>query len=101
MANTPPGTSWWIKSDACDVVSGLGESVKGVWTGDIDLNNGKLQVLHKQYTDRRNSIISLGLPDPLDRTSVIADLSQEKSNLEEDLDFITKSMCMNNNFCNV
>lgn len=37
VANSPPNSSWWIKGDACDVVSGLGESVKGVWTGDVEL----------------------------------------------------------------
>lgn len=92
IATSPPGSSWWIKGDACDVVSGLGESVKGVWTGDVDLNDGKLQLLYKKYTDRKGSILALGLPDPSDRPSVMDDLSREKKCLEEDLSFITSSM---------
>ena len=40
VANAPKGTTWWIKGDACDVVSGLGESVKGEWSGDVDMSDG-------------------------------------------------------------
>ncbi len=45
----PPDTSWWIKGDAVDLVEGLGESVRGEWSGDVDLHDGKLQQLFQQY----------------------------------------------------
>ena len=34
-----PDTWWWVKADGTDLVSGLGESVSGEWSGDIDLND--------------------------------------------------------------
>ena len=34
--NANPGTYWWIKGDGCDVIPGLGESVAGEWSGDVD-----------------------------------------------------------------
>lgn len=70
----------------------MGESVKGLWTGDVDLNDGKLPLLYETYTDRKESIKALGLPNPSDRASVIKDLSAEKKHLEEDLNFVTASM---------
>ena len=39
-ARLHPNTWWWIKADGVDLVSGLGESVRGEWSGDVDLNNG-------------------------------------------------------------
>ena len=53
--NNPSGR-WWIKADACDVQSGLRESVRGEWSGDEDLGSGTLQLLYKGYTARCNSI---------------------------------------------
>lgn len=91
LAVAPEGTSWWIKGDACDVVSGLGESVKGVWSGDVDVNDGKLQLLYEQYCNRRKSASLLGCPNPADREAVIKGLCEEKKNLETDLDFISES----------
>ena len=38
-----PDVWWWIKADGCDVLPGLGESVSGIWSGDVDHNNGALQ----------------------------------------------------------
>lgn len=35
-----PNTWWWLKADGCDVVSGLAESMRGTWSGYVDLNNG-------------------------------------------------------------
>jgi len=29
--------------DGCDVVSGLGESTRHIWSADVDLADGKLQ----------------------------------------------------------
>ena len=41
-ANLFPNVNWWIKADGVDIVSGLGESVGGKWTGDVDLNDRKV-----------------------------------------------------------
>lgn len=44
-----PDACWWIKSDGCDVVAGLTESMKSEWGGDTDLGDGELQ---QQYENR-------------------------------------------------
>ena len=44
VATAPKETSWWIEGDAYDVVSGLGESIKGEWSRDVDLSDGKLLI---------------------------------------------------------
>ena len=46
-------TRWWIKGDGVDVVRGLCESVKGKWkwSGDVDLNDGKLCNLYQAYQE--------------------------------------------------
>ena len=73
------------------MVSGLGESVKGEWSGDVDLNDGKLQLLYEQYCDRKKSASLLGYPNPADRDAVIEGLGEEKKRLESDMEFITES----------
>ena len=37
MKETNPDACWWIKGDGVDVVKGLFESTKGIWSGDVDL----------------------------------------------------------------
>ena len=59
MASFLDDTSWWIKVDAVAIVSGLGESVNGVWSGDVDLNDSKLQELYQEYKGQRELINSL------------------------------------------
>ena len=56
MAAFPASTSWWIKGDAVDLVAGLGESVKGEWSGDVDLGDGRLQEMFKEYQRRLQMI---------------------------------------------
>ena len=47
-----PEAMWWIKSDGVDVVSGLMESTKRVWNGDVDLGDGVVQMKHANYIHR-------------------------------------------------
>ncbi|XP_072039679.1 uncharacterized protein [Amphiura filiformis] len=47
-----PDGRFWIKLDGTDIKKALQESVEGVWNGDADLQNGKLQVLRTEYDDR-------------------------------------------------
>ena len=37
-------------------MSGLGESVSGEWSGDIDLNDGKLKEMYMAYRKRLDFI---------------------------------------------
>lgn len=46
-----PDSWWWLKADGCDIISGLKESAKLEWSGDIDLNDGKLQEQYQAYRE--------------------------------------------------
>ena len=47
-----PNARWWVKADACDIRSGLQESMAGKWAGDEDLGDNKLQELYTEYVER-------------------------------------------------
>ena len=60
--NSDPDVWLWIKGDGVDVVKGVGESVRGICSGDVDLNDGAfrryyvfpgrfvLTAVHPQYS---------------------------------------------------
>ncbi len=56
-----PGSRWWIKSDGCDVVSGLMVSMKNVWNGDVDFGDGLLQKQYSDYLKRLEFIDNLSV----------------------------------------
>lgn len=60
-AETDPDVLWWIKGDGVDVVKGIGESVKGEWWGDVDLNDGALGLLYQDYMKRLDDVARMGL----------------------------------------
>ena len=47
-----PDGRFWLKIDGTDVKEGLMESQKRAWNGDVDLGDGKLQELRKEYYDK-------------------------------------------------
>ena len=55
-AKANPGAYWWIKGDGCNLVKGLCESVAGVWSGDVDLNNASLQHSIDEYKSKLSFI---------------------------------------------
>ena len=48
-----PEGRFWIKVDACDLKAALQESTRGIWNGDVDMVDGKVAALHKEYMDRK------------------------------------------------
>ena len=61
LATMNPNARWWIKGDGTDVVKGLWQSVTGEWSGDVDLDDGGLQELYKEYCQRNNTFEVVGL----------------------------------------
>ena len=61
LATVNPNARWWIKGDGTDVVKGLWESVSGEWSGDIDLNDGKLSQLYKEFQNRLAWVKCIGI----------------------------------------
>ena len=88
----PHETSWWIKGDAVDLVEGLGESMRGEWSGDVDLNDGQLQQLFQQYQSHMEFIKTIGLNDRRDHSCIISDLLLEIESLKNDVEFLSQSM---------
>lgn len=78
MAAFPASINWWIKGDA---VAGLGESVKGEWAGDVDLGDGRLQEMFKEYQRRLQMIAKIGLKDRTEINLMVVDVKQEFSPL--------------------
>jgi len=49
----PSQRRFWIKVDAGDLKAALQESTSGIWNGDVDMVDGKVAALHKEYMDRK------------------------------------------------
>ena len=62
-ASQLPNSRWWIKSDGCDVVSGLMESTRNVWNGDVDYGDGFVQEQHSEYLKRLKFVDDLSSCD--------------------------------------
>ena len=75
---------WWIKADDCDLVPGLAESTRGVWSGDVDHNDGNLTKLYQKYKDRLLSIENLHLSNP----DLYNQLEKQFLLLKSDLEFL-------------
>jgi len=47
-----PDGRFWLKRDATDLKEALMESLLGVWNGDVNLGDGKLEELRRKYDQR-------------------------------------------------
>ena len=86
----------WIKGDGVDVKKGLCESVRGEWSGDVDLNDGKLQKMFSDYQNHLKWIAGLGLDDRHDIETIKQDLIEVQRRLNNDLSFINSGRHLQN-----
>lgn len=91
-ARIHPDVWWWIKADGADLVSGLGTSVRGLWSGDVDLADGKLQIAYKAHKDRLHLLCSIG-ENRQSHASIVNQLRAAKQQLVDDIDFVSSSKC--------
>ena len=84
-----PDAVWWIKADGVDVTAGLGESVKKEWSGDVDLNDGKVKQMHDAYLSRLKAIRCIGLGRRMEHSRLQEDLTRLESGLIDDLHFLS------------
>ena len=65
-----------------------------MWSGDIDLADGKVQKMHDAYLKRLREINheTGDMSDPAERQLLIARLGKERENLEEDIRFAGSGM---------
>ena len=88
-ARAHPNIWWWIKADGADLLSGLGESVKGEWSGDVDLNDGSTQQLYKSY--RKQLDFLDGISVKLDDCNLKRDIEMLRQQTVQDIDFVSAS----------
>ncbi len=81
-----PESIWWISG--VDVVKGLFESTKGVWSGDVDLNDGQLERKFKEMHDRLLFVKDLGLSSRSGSVILMKDLEVLLEYSKEDSKFI-------------
>ena len=86
-AKIHPHSWWWLKGDGTDLVAGLSESVKVQWSGDVDLDDNKLQESYEEYVKELDFIDGLGLKDRKSLDVVALDLVHIKDNLLRDIEF--------------
>lgn len=89
-----PTGRWWIKGDGCDLVSGLEESLRLEWHGDIDFGTGDLKACYQAYRDRLKRIDSIVTDLFVDenRIMLLKYLYEEDNQLTEDITFVTLGM---------
>lgn len=81
-----PNGRFWLKLDATDLKEAIMESVKGVWNGDVDLGDGKLQELREKYESSLN--LMSGLSSYNSSRELEVGLQQWIDRLEEDVIFL-------------
>ena len=84
-----PNAWWWIKADGVDLLSGLGESVKGEWSGDVDLNDGSTQQLYKSY--RKQLDFLDGISVKVDDCNLKRDIEMLRQQTVQYIDFVSAS----------
>jgi len=71
-------------------VKGISESVSGKWSGDVDLNDEKVQLQFHKYQQRLKFVENMGLPPRHKQEQICQDLRQVENEITVDISFITK-----------
>lgn len=75
-----------IKADTCDLRSGLMESVRGIWSGDVDLGDGAVDKHYSSYQSECSIVKKLGSETNL--TLTLPSLRQLIKKWEDDIEFL-------------
>ena len=84
LKSVNPTARWWIKGDG----TGLWQSLAGEWSGDVDLNNGKLQHQYAKYQATLTWIDRIGLHSS-DLSRIRKNLEKALATISSDIDFIS------------
>ena len=85
-----PDGRFWIKIDGTDVKTALMESMRGKWNGDVDLGDGALEKLRKEYDIRLKDITAL-TDKELTKENIVCKLSEFTKLLSTDVNFLTEN----------
>ena len=93
MKEASPEGRFWIKGDGCDIKEALQESVSGIWNGDVDLGDGVLEELRKEYEDRKNKYLLLGKQsNTVTRQNLVSGLEVIGDELDKDKKFLCSGL---------
>ena len=79
---------YWIKADGTDVKPALQESVRNVWNGDVDLLDGKLENLRREYEGRISGCRTVTTSNDISREDLVSALGNLVDALDEDVKFL-------------
>ena len=83
-----PNRRWYIKAAATDMKAGLRESMRGEWSGDCDLGDGKLQQMEAEYEERIRRVRGIGLKERNVKEIIFADIQQQINEISEEKKFL-------------
>lgn len=83
-----PNGRWWIKADARDMRTGVMESMRHEWSGDVDLGDGQLNTLHQRYMALLDFVKGIGLNRRISFAEIVKDLRQLMGTLQDDSVFL-------------
>ena len=83
-----PKGRFWLKADGTDVKAALQESVRREWNGDVDLLDGKLQDIRREYEARISSCEIISKANDISTEDLVAAFTALIAALEEDIIFL-------------
>ncbi|XP_078618099.1 uncharacterized protein LOC144885838 [Branchiostoma floridae x Branchiostoma japonicum] len=90
LKQTNPKGRFWIKIDGTDIKPALQQSMKGEWNGDVDLRDGKLHDIRKDF-DERVALIN-NLDANQDRATLENNITTLANLFQDDSTFLHKSL---------
>ena len=91
-ARSNPDTTWWLKGDGADIVPGLQESVRRQWSGDVDLDDGKLEDMYQSYIATVEFVKGISFDSTLHSSIAVSQLEKCLDSLKEDKALLIESM---------
>jgi hypothetical protein len=86
-----PDGRFWIKIDGTDVKTALMVSMRGKWNGHVDLGDGALEKLRKEYDKRLKDITALTYKE-LTKENIVCRLSEFTKELSTYVNFLTVNL---------
>ena len=83
-----PNGRWWIKADGTDLQEGLRESVKNLWSGDVDFGDGDLEKRHAEYINYLKFVRCVGLNSRAPLNCIEEDLKLQLAKLNNEKEFL-------------
>lgn len=85
LKESNPDGRFWIKLDGTDIKESLLHSVRDEWNGDVNLNNGQLETLRKEYETRVEWIKSVSSVNETNFAEGLQTMIQE---IDNDVSFL-------------